>query len=140
MKTQRSRKPSKENRDYWIFAKRKVGSYPKHTKRGGKWLIFVSTDEVDELWGRISDAVERGDLGSTAKVSTAKPNPNSTDSSKHVICVYTYDALDELDARTIRSSLRDLGITSKIPYKTDDATLQGKYSKSSGGRISLYYE
>jgi hypothetical protein len=140
MKTQRNSEPSKEKREYWLFAERKVGSYPEHTERGGKWLIFVPTDAVDRVWHAIKQAIEQGKLGSSAKVSTAKPNPNSTDSSRHVICVYTYDALDEADVRQIRSSLRDLGITSKIPYKTDDATIRGKYRKSGDKRICLYYE
>ena len=103
-------------------------------------MIFVPSDAVDDVWQKIKLAVEQGRLGSTAKVSTAKPNPNATDSSSHVICVYTYDAADEGDLRRVRSSLRDLGITSKIPYKTDDATFRGKYAKSGDKRISLYYE
>ncbi len=57
-----------------------------------------------------------------------------------MICVYTYDALDKADVRQIRSSLRDLGITNKIPYKTDAATLHGRYRKAGDKRISLYYE
>lgn len=140
MNAQRERQPTKEKREYWLFAERKVGSYPEHTDRGGKWLIFVPSDAVDEVWQNVKRAVEEGKLGGTAKVSTAKPNPNSTDLSSHVICVYTYDASDEADVRQIRSSLRDLDITSKIPYKTDDATFQDKYRKSGDKRISLYYE
>lgn len=140
MKVQRERKPSNERREYWLFAERKVGSYPVHTERGGKWLIFVSSDEVDEVWQKIKQAVEEGKLGNTAKVSTAKPNPNSTDSSKHVICVYTHDAHDETDVHVIRSSLRKLSVANKIPYKTGDATLQGKYRKLGDKRVSLYYE
>jgi hypothetical protein len=140
MKAQRERKPTKEQRDYWLFAEREIGFYPEHTERGGKWLIFAPSDIVDEVWQKIGQAVKQGKLGSTAKVATAKENPNSTDSSRHVICVYTYDADDEADVLRIRSSLRELGITSKIPYKTDDSTFQGKYVKSGSKRISLYYE
>ena len=103
-------------------------------------MIFVPTEAADDVWQKIKRAVEEGRLGSSAKVSTAKPNPNSTDSSKHVICVYTYDADDEPDLRQIRSSLRLLGVTNKIAYMTDDATFQGKYRKSGDKRISLYYE
>ena len=140
MNAQRERKPTKEKREYWLSAERKVGSYPEHTDRGGKWLIFVPSGAVDGVWQKVKRAVEEGKLGSAAKVSTAKPNPNSTDSSRHVICVYTYDADDEADIRQIRSSLRQLGVTNKISYKTDDATFQGKYRKSGDKRISLYYE
>jgi|SRR5688572_941652 len=132
--------PTKEKCKYWLFAERKVGSYPVHTERGGKWLIFIPRETVDGVWERIREAVEQGKFGGSAKVSTAKPRPASTDRSSHVICVYTYDALDEADVRRIRSSLRELGIVKKISYKTDDATIQGKYRKSGDKRISLYYE
>ena len=140
MKASRERKLTKEKREYWLLAERKVGYYPEHTDRGGKWLIFVPSDAVDEVWQRVKQAAEEGKLGSSAKVSTAKSNPNSTDSSKYVICVYTYDADDEADVQQIRSSLRQLGFTNKIPYKADDTTFQGKYSKSGDKRTSLYYE
>ena len=140
VRTQRKSAPTKEKRKYWLFAERKVGSYPAHTERGGKWLIFIPKTAIDEVWSRIRQAVEEGKLGGSAKVSTARPRPTSTDPSSHVICVYTCDALDEADVQRIRSSLRDLGIVSKIPYKTDDATLEGKYRKSGDKRISLYYE
>ncbi len=63
MKTQHNNTPSKENREYWLFAERKAGSYPTHTQRGGKWLIFVSRNAVDEVWRKIKEAVERGKLG-----------------------------------------------------------------------------
>ena len=140
MKVQPERKPSKEKPEYWLFAERKVGSYPEHTERGGKWLIFVPSDAVDDLWQKIRLAVEQGRLGGEAEVSTAKPNPNATDPSERVICVYTYDAADEADCRQVRSSLRDLGITWKIPYKPDAATFRCEYAKYGDKHISLYYE
>jgi len=79
--------------------------YPGHTERGGKWLLFVHREEVNEVWERICDALTSGRLGSYAKVSTARPNPNSADSRKHVICVYTYDSEDREDVMRIRASL-----------------------------------
>ena len=66
--------PSREVRSYWIYAKRKSGAYPEHTSRGGKWLIFVGTSNVDSTWIKIKTAVEQGILGSMAKVATAKKN------------------------------------------------------------------
>jgi Domain of unknown function (DUF1917) len=140
MKTKKENQPSKEKHEFWIMAERKVGSYPKHTKRVGKWLIFVPRDAVDEVWHKIKLAIEEGKLGRMTKVSTAKPNPNSTDPSKHVLCVYTYDADDKDDAFRVRASLKELGFIGKLSYKTDDATFQGKYRKAGDKRISLYYE
>lgn len=80
---------------------------------------------MDEVWAKIKRAVEEGKLGGAAKVSTAKPTPLTGKSKAGVICVYTYDRTDEKDVRRIREELRKLGITNKIPYKTDEDTLSG---------------
>ncbi len=133
-------KPSQVIDKYWIFAFRKKGTYPEDTPNSGKWLIFVDRKEVDETWEKIKKAVEEGKLGGSAKVSTAKPNPNATDPNTHVICVYTYDWTDREDVKRIREELRKLGITKKIPYKADEDTLKGRYSKTGHKRISKYYE
>jgi len=133
-------KPSEVTDIYWIYATRKKGKYPKPTPRSGKWLIFVSLKNVDEVWAKIKKAVEEGKLGDSAKVATAKPNPLATDPNAKVICVYTYDYTDEKDVKRIREELRKLGITNKIPYKADEDTLSGKYRITGHKRISKYYE
>lgn len=133
-------KPSEVAEVYWIYTERRKGKYPESTIRSGKWLVFVDEKDVDEVWAKIRKAVEEGKLGSDAKVATAKPNPNATKPSKRVICVYTYDYTDEEDVRRIREELRKLGIASRIPYKTDEDTLSGKYQKTGHKRISKYYE
>ena len=133
-------KPSEVTDIYWIYATRKKGKYPKPTPRSGKWLIFVSLKNVDEVWAKIKKAVEEGKLGDSAKVATAKPNPLATDPNTKVICVYTYDYTDEKDVKRIREELRKLGITNKIPYKADEDTLSGKYRITGHKRISKYYE
>ena len=84
--------------------------------------------------------METGLLGPAAKVSTALPNPNSRDPNKHVVCVYTADAANETDIKRVRSSLRDLGISWRIPYKTDQATRAGEYAINGSKRIATYYE
>jgi len=73
-------------------------------------------------------------------VATAKPNPHATKANTKVICVYTYDWTDESDVMRVRAELRNLGIVSKIPYKSDDDTLNGKYANTSNQRISKYFE
>jgi len=132
--------PSETTDAYWLQAVRQTGTYPQHTANGGKWLIFVDVAGVDELWEAIERATGEGKLGSMAKVSTAKPNPNAKDPNQRVICVYTYDWTDEEDVRQIRRALRELGVTQKIPYKADSDTLAGKYAKRGHRRISKYYE
>jgi hypothetical protein len=132
--------PSRAKHDYWIYAYRQKGNYPAHTHRAGKWLIFVPIESVDEVWEKIRLAVEHGELGQSAKVSTARPNAIAPNRSRRVICVYTYDSDDAADVRRIRAALRALGIRHRIPYKTDKATEDGRYTRSGDKRISRYFE
>ena len=105
--------PSQVTDSYWISASRERGSYPAHTTRGGKWLVFVKSEHIDEFWLKIRDAVRDGQLGSSAKCSTAMPNPNAT-SSSHVICVYTHDAKDSQDVRRVRAGIYDQWVKKSI--------------------------
>ena len=132
--------PSEVTDVYWIYARRTKGGYPELTHRSGKWLVFVDKRDVDEVWAKIKKAVEEGKLGNDAKVATAKPNRLATNPNKRVICVYTYDYTDEQDVRRVREELRHLGINSRIPYKTDEDTLSGKYQITGHTRISKYFE
>ena len=132
-------KPSQVTDEYWLFAERKQGTYPPHSKSGGKWLIFVPVGRIDQMWVKIKTATEVGKLGEMSKVATAKDNPNATNSSIKVICVYSYDWTDEEDVMRIRQELRQLGITRKIPYKADEDTESGKYANQGTKRISKYY-
>ena len=133
-------KPSEVTNVYWIYAKREKGKYPKATQRSGKWLVFVNVKNIDEVWTQVKKVTEEGRLGDSAKVGTAKPNPNATNPDTKVICVYTYDWADEKDVKRVREELRKLGITNKIPYKADEDTLSGKYRIRGDTRISKYYE
>lgn len=72
-------RPSEITDVYWIYVKRKKGKYPQ-PRRSGKWLVFVDIKNVDEVWAKIKKATEGGRLGARAKVATAKPNPNATES------------------------------------------------------------
>lgn len=56
------------------------------------------------------------------------------------MCVYTYDWTDEEDVMRVREELRKLGITRKIPYKSDEDTLAGRYYKAGDSNLSKYYE
>ena len=95
-------RPSTCTEYFWLTAERKVGTYPEHTERGGKWLIFVPLAGIDGAWRIIKTAVENGQLGESAKVATAKDNPNASNPNLKVICVYTYDCDDKEDVFRIR--------------------------------------
>jgi hypothetical protein len=131
--------PSKYTADHYLHAtgpQREDGA----PRRPGKWLIFVSRSRVDALWNTIKRAVESGRLGYAAKVSTALPNPMSPDPKKHIICVYTPNEDDAADVRRVRDVLRGLGVTWKIPYKSDAATKAGQHEVTAGGPAAKYYE
>jgi hypothetical protein len=134
------RKPSEVTDVPWLHAKRKSGTYPAATENCGKWLVFAPLSQIDELWAKIKLATEEGQLGISAKVATARPNPNAANPDSKVICVYTYDWTDEQDVRRVRQELRALGITSKIPYKADEDTSAGRYANRGHKRISKYRE
>lgn len=130
--------PSIETERFWIYADRETGNYPRQTKNSGKWLIFVSVEMIDSLWEKIKKATQKGLLGETSKVSTAKKKPNVTDINTRVICVFTYDYTDKKDVFRIREGLRQIGITQKIPYKTDQLTKAKKHTTKNN--IDEYYD
>ena len=133
-------KPTEVTDVYWIYAIRNIGMYPAATDQSGKWLVFVPVSQVDEVWAKIKLATEEGKLGGASKVSTGLSNPNAAEPENKVICVYTYDWTDEEDVTRVREELRNLGITHKIPYKSDEDTLQGKYRVTGHTKISKRYE
>jgi hypothetical protein len=133
------RTPSQVLDKYWVSANsRKQGV--RFTERSGKWLIFVPVTELDDAWSKVKQATRAGLLSNFSKAATGLPNPNAIDPTLKVICVYTYDAADREDVLRVRQALRDLGFDRPIPYKTDWATLDGRYRVKGDERISLYFE
>lgn len=135
-------KPSQETNEYWIASVRSADApkYPTMTADAGKWLIFADIKDIDAIWEKISEATKKGLLGNGSKVSTAKINAMAKDRNQKVICVYTYDVNDIEDVSKIRAELYKLGITQKIPYKTNDATRKGQYEVNGNKNISSYYK
>lgn len=102
----------------------------------GKWLIFLPPDEIDSAWIRVRDATCRKELGISAKVSTARPNPDSRDNRK-VIYIYTPDWRDEADVMRVRERLRELGFSDRLGYKRNIETYKGEYSEK-GKKVTFY--
>jgi hypothetical protein len=129
--------PSKTTQMYWIVLDA-PGSAPEaiEDENAGKWLIFQEPDIVNASWKKVRDATVIGMLGISAKVSTAKPNPDSRDNRK-VIYVYTKDWSDEADVMRVRENLRELGFTDRIGYKRNIETFAGEYAKK-GKRVTYY--
>ena len=129
--------PSKTTHMYWIVQDAPDFTMnPGDEEKGGKWLIFIEKENVDEIWEKIRDATVQNKLGLSAKVSTAKKNPESRD-ERTVIYVNTRDWEDKDDVMRIREILKELGIEQRIGYKRNIETYQGEYSE--GGRKVTYY-
>jgi len=105
-------------------------------EKAGKWLIFLPPKEVDKIWRLIRDRTWEGKLGISAKVSTAKPDPDARDERK-VIYVYTADWEDEEDVMRVREELRKIGIIDRIGYKRNLETFKGEYS-AKGKKVTFY--
>ena len=121
---------------YWIYTYYPTYQFQKEKSErvSGKWLIFEHVSEVDATWKKIELATLKGLLGPSAKVSTAKPNPNAFDVTMKVICVYTEDFNNKLDIDRIAKAIRSLGIDNKLIYKLDRDI--GKYHKDGFTNLS----
>jgi hypothetical protein len=129
--------PTKTSQTYWIVQDA-PGSAPEaiEDENAGKWLIFQDPEQVDTVWRKVRDATVACELGISAKVSTAKPNPDSRDNRK-VVYVYTKDWADETDVLRVREKLRELGFVERIGYKRNIETFAGEYAKK-GKRVTYY--
>ncbi len=129
--------PSLTTQMYWIIQDApSTGPGSTEDENAGKWLIFVMPDEVDSKWVIVRNATWQGQLGTSSKVSTAKPNPESS-GDKKVIYVYTRDWRDETDVMRVREHLRHIGFVDRLGYKRNIETFAGEYSKK-GKRVTYY--
>ena len=129
--------PTKTTQMYWIVLDA-PGSAPEaiEDENAGKWLIFQEPDWSMMPGRRCGMRRLHSRLGISAKVSTAKPNPDSRDNRK-VIYVYTKDWADETDVMRVREILRALGFVERIGYKRNIETFAGEYAKK-GKRVTYY--
>lgn len=93
----------------------------------GKWLLYVSTAQIDEVWKKIASSTFNGKLGVDTKVSTPI---QAASSGKYVICVYTKNCLDLNDVNRVRERLRQLGFVARLYYKPDIYTYLNIYKKT----------
>lgn len=92
-----------------------------HASRSGKWLLFISRERIDEIWGEIKSAVEDGKLGPTAKIGISS-------GVFFLVCIYTDDFTDRADITRILNQLIDMKLIHRkkiTSYKADLVTLMG---------------
>lgn len=101
----------------------------------GKWLIYASPENINDVWKTIASSTLRNELGIGTKVSTAPKE------GEHVICVYTRNYLDVDDVKGVRKRLAQLGFAKRLFYKPNIYTYLKIYSKTFPGiRASRYAE
>jgi Domain of unknown function (DUF1917) len=127
--------PSTVTDVYWIYADNPAATAADGA-RTGKWLVFVPARQIDRWWELIRPATEQGLLGISAKAATARPNELAGSQRTKLICVYTRDWQDHGDVRRVLQELRNLGVRSRLSYKTDQATSSGIYGTGSATYVS----
>eukprot|EP00047_Mylnosiga_fluctuans_P010567 m.16909 g.16909 ORF g.16909 m.16909 type:complete len:332 (+) comp3190_c0_seq1:7-1002(+) len=86
----------------------------KYDIRGGKWLLFTTTELVDAAWHALAQATLRGRLA-TVKVSSRG------DDGRHALCAYVTDFLDGGRVGAVRRVLEQLSLpgVTKLLFKPD---------------------
>jgi hypothetical protein len=135
--------PSRVNDEYWIYATdpgQPLVEEDPATTTVGKWQLFVPRQKVDDAWALVAKLVTRGQLGPTAKVATARDNPNNPGAEDmHVIIVYANDWRDTADVRRILNTLRQEGLAKGwVHFKRDRETLAGAYGVRGHRGVSLW--
>jgi hypothetical protein len=120
-------------RSAWASAPRKTGAVAleiarAHSCKGGKWLIYVPTAAVDDVWARVARSLMCGELGRAAKVGRMGDAGES-----HVICVYAPDFDDRAELDRLRGALRTLGFNKPLSFKPDVFTYLDIYAKNPWG-------
>ncbi|KAG4436396.1 hypothetical protein IFR05_008119 [Cadophora sp. M221] len=104
----------------------------------GKWMIFPSPCEVNEVWSVVAHATANNQLGISSKVAP----DDGDDRSARLICIYTNDFEDMNDVRRVLLKLKDLGLVQKskgIYYKCDAYTYLGlKSTNEYNIKASMY--
>lgn len=96
----------------------------------GKWMLFETANNVNEVWRSVAEETIGNRLGSAAKVATDEGT-----GSTRLICVYTKDFNDTDDVLRVLRELDDMGFVDRkkgIYYKADVYTHLDIFSNNAG--------
>ncbi|KAB8229164.1 DUF1917 domain-containing protein [Aspergillus alliaceus] len=104
----------------------------------GKWMLFLTGEVVDRVWGVVVEETVEGRLGVAAKVAT-----DDGEGRARLLAVYTRDFGDGADVKRVLERLVELGLVEKggrpVYYKCDAYTyLEIMSNNSYGLRASLF--
>lgn len=98
----------------------------------GKWKVFAPPSVADELWDAIRGALDAGDLGPVAKISTFNRR-----SGTFLVCVYCNDFRDVGDCRRVLYALSGIcgrfGVPIVSNFKCDFLSHLGVYAVKGEG-------
>ncbi|OJI83669.1 hypothetical protein ASPTUDRAFT_55691 [Aspergillus tubingensis CBS 134.48] len=146
-KTQTPAALTRELTKHRVALEREIFALAKETNVvSGKWLLFVSAEKVDEVWGVVAEATAKGELGFGAKVATAAADVAAGDGGSNktrLICIYTKDYEDRVDVERVLRKMAALELVDldgrPIYYKCDAYThLDIKGGNVWGLRASMY--
>lgn len=146
------RMPTEVDADTWIWADEtddyidnlddRYLEYDLDELGSGKWMLFVKTDDLNEIWTKIRDLTVTDQLGCGAKSATMKPNSKARNSNEKLICVYVSEASDFVEVASVLWKLFQNNLVppyqKSVPFKTDSATLAGNYVKDTNRPVSMY--
>ncbi|KAJ8125500.1 hypothetical protein O1611_g8138 [Lasiodiplodia mahajangana] len=105
----------------------------------GKWMLFCTVFEVNDVWEIIAKATVKGELGIAAKVAPRIEGDQRR--RERLICVYTADFSNIPDVTRVARGLKELGLVRRKPlyYKPDAYTYLGIASNNTWGiKASIY--
>lgn len=113
----------------WLYASNnKYADESIDDKKIGKWMLFVSKNNVNVIWNKIKTAIAEGGLWHS-KISTSRSGEPT-----YAIMIYTKDYTDLNDVIYVLDYLESSGIKPPnltIKYKTDEQTRSGIYRGNS---------
>lgn len=111
---------------------------PYDAAQVGKWQLFIPRSAIDAVWAEFAGAVERGELGISAKVSTVLSKPDAHDPNAHVVILYAADWRDLDDLRRMLRRIRDADVVQALYFKRDRETLASQYSDRGRRTVSVW--
>jgi len=127
------KKPSNTYNLYWldVYNLKSKTKSRRNIKYSGKWMLFYSMDEIDNIWEIIKYNTQNGSLGPYSKVSTMRENSNPI----KVICVYTNDYRNKDDSVGEDDDVERIGLDLINLLNLSEPIY---YQTKQGKKVSLY--
>lgn len=128
----------------WIWAKNNKHGFAYKPddaidyKFFGKWMLFISRDQINETWYKIKQAITEDKLW-ISKVSTI--DSSKPDNTTHAVMIYTKDYRDIPDVIRVLDFLESSGLkpdNTVIKYKTNNQSRAGIYTNHNWIRPWVY--